>query len=418
MRVLLIGHTCSPQHGSEPGVTWNWAWHLSEENEVWLITHWRFRDELTDFLRLNPRPTLHIRFVDVPAAIDPLDREGRRTGGLKLHYILWLREAFRVARRLVSEMSFDVVHQVGWTTIGAPSPFWKLGRPFIWGPLGGGQKVPAQFKYLMRSARVAECVREANIALLPFRPAFRKAVQRSSRVFAVNSETVAVIRRAGQPAVELFLDCGVTADTLQTPTRGSRSGEHLTVLWGGTIQPRKALPLAIQAMANLAHSSKAKLVIAGDGPCRAACQSLCERLGVSNRTDFLGAVSLSRMSQCMASADVFLFTSVRDTFGSVVLEAAAHKLAIIALNHHGITSCLPDDAGIKVPVEDPESTVQSLANAITKLERDPNLRGRLGAAAYNFACLNTWRERAKIMTGVYAQVLAEVHSSRPLLELS
>ena len=87
-------------------------------------------------------------------------------------------------------------------------------------------------------------MREANIALLPFRSAFRKAVQHSSRIFAVNSETAAVIRRAGNSDVELFLDCGVNPELLQS-SNGRRGGaEQMTVLWGGTIGLAQSSPLS------------------------------------------------------------------------------------------------------------------------------------------------------------------------------
>ncbi len=404
MRILLVGHGCDPYRGSEPGITWNWAWHLSELHEVWLITHPRSRDRITRFLEINKRPTLQIRFVEVPRSSDPW-RLGLGIKGLQLSYILWLRRAFREARRLVSRMPFDVVHQVGWGTIAIPSPFWRLGLPFIWGPLGGGQTVPRQFRYLFGGAPVSEWLRDANIASLPFRPEFRKAVQRSSRVFAVNGETSAVVRRAGKPDVEMFLDCGMSGELLQSASKPRRAGDHMTLLWGGTLEPRKGLPLAIEAMAALPPSSDARLIVAGDGPCRTACQALCEKLGVTNRVDFLGTVPLARIYELMAACDAFLFTSVRDTFGSILLEAAAHRLPIIALNHQGAATWLPDDAGIKVPVTDPASTVRSLAAAIERLERDPDMRQELGNAGYTFACRNTWQERARRMTAVYSEAM-------------
>ena len=71
MRILLVGHGCNPYRGSEPGITWNWAWHLSEQHEVWLVTHPRSRDQIDRFLASNNRPTLNIHFVEVPQSIDP-----------------------------------------------------------------------------------------------------------------------------------------------------------------------------------------------------------------------------------------------------------------------------------------------------------------------------------------------------------
>ena len=39
LHILLVGHGCFPNMGSEAGVTWNWAWHLAERNRVSVIAH-------------------------------------------------------------------------------------------------------------------------------------------------------------------------------------------------------------------------------------------------------------------------------------------------------------------------------------------------------------------------------------------
>src|SRR5512132_4425896 len=39
LHILIVGHACFPNMGSEAGVTWNWAWHLAERNRVWVIAH-------------------------------------------------------------------------------------------------------------------------------------------------------------------------------------------------------------------------------------------------------------------------------------------------------------------------------------------------------------------------------------------
>ena len=54
MRVLLVGHACSPRQGSEPSFTWNWAWELSQRNGVWVIAHPHDRIGVEKFLADQP----------------------------------------------------------------------------------------------------------------------------------------------------------------------------------------------------------------------------------------------------------------------------------------------------------------------------------------------------------------------------
>ena len=59
-----------------------------------------------------------------------------------------------------------------------------------------------------------------------------------------------------------------------------------------------------------------------------------------------------------------LFTSLRDSFGSQVLEAMAMGLPIICLDLHGAHDFVPDAASLKVSIGSPGETVHNLAGAI------------------------------------------------------
>ena len=76
------------------------------------------------------------------------------------------------------------------------------------------------------------------------------------------------------------------------------------------------------------------------------------------------------MNTLFNEADAFLFTSLRDSFGSVVLEAMGHGLLIVTLNHQGVRDFVPADGGVKVSVESPEQTTRELAQAIDALAQD------------------------------------------------
>ena len=103
-------------------------------------------------------------------------------------------------------------------------------------------------------------------------------------------------------------------------------------------------------------------------------------------------------------SDVFLFTSLRDSFGSVVLEAMAKGLPIVTLDHQGVGSFVPDAAAIKVPVTNPRETVESLAAAIEMLAKSPAVLFEMRVASWNFAKEQTWSRRAEQMTGMYQEV--------------
>jgi len=71
MKVVLVGHGCSPRRGSEPSFTWNWAWHLSKYHQVWVLAHPHDRAAVEEFLMEHPNPNLSFVWVKPPARLDP-----------------------------------------------------------------------------------------------------------------------------------------------------------------------------------------------------------------------------------------------------------------------------------------------------------------------------------------------------------
>ena len=99
-RVILVGHALSPRLGSEPGNTWNWAWELSQHVPVEVFAFPQYRKEVEEHLAENPNPRLKIRWVTL-RGFDPWRPEkGER--GIRLHYLLWLCEAYKVIRELTA----------------------------------------------------------------------------------------------------------------------------------------------------------------------------------------------------------------------------------------------------------------------------------------------------------------------------
>lgn len=409
MNVLIVGHACSPRRGSELAFTWNWAWHMSQRYRVWVLTHPQERKYIEEYLAVHPNPNLRFVWVTVPRRIDTWNPDKDKHVS-RLHYVLWQRAALRKARQLHKEVGFHVAHHVSWGTVSEPPLLWRLPVPFIWGPVGGGQSTPLQFrKYLGRATRI-EFLRNARMRLIPFRPVLQEAARKSAMIFATNHETAKILQRAGARRLELFLDTGIREDFLPDQAPQRAPGPQLNLLWTGRLLPRKCLPLAIEALAQL-RDVPVRLVVAGKGIMRQSCESLVYSLGLSSRVEFLGEIPYSEMPGLYRSSDVFLFTSVRDAFGSQVLEAMASGLPIVALAHQGVGAFVPPEAGIKVTVSNPESTVRGIASAVRRLAESQQMRNTMGRAAWEFARTQAWTRRADLMSRYYEEIAEQKHGN-------
>lgn len=142
--VFLVGHAISPNRGSEPGNTWNWAWELSRYTNVDVFAYPQYRNEVEAFILKHPRQNLRFNWVTLDG-FDPWRPEkGER--GIRFHYVLWLRKVYKIIKNLISKSNKQyVVHHVSWATVSTPPPILQ-GVPVVWGPVSGGQVAPANFQ--------------------------------------------------------------------------------------------------------------------------------------------------------------------------------------------------------------------------------------------------------------------------------
>jgi glycosyltransferase involved in cell wall biosynthesis len=402
MKLLLICHGLAPGRGSEPGLAWNWAWSLSKDHQVWTLAHPEYREEVDAYLAAHPNPQLRIIWLH-GTAWDPA--RGQR--GFRWHYLRWLREAERAAADLHARTSFDLVHLISLGTVSVAPSFWKLGIPFVWGPLGGAQTCPPQLRALFGNERWREWVRVWRLRAFRYYPPFRAAVKHSAVVLATNRETLSYLEEAGTSNVHLLPDSGVPDEDLSEPPQRRDQRGSVRILWAGGFDKRKALPLAFEALAVGRGDVPLTLAVAGDGVERERWTAAARTLGVLDRVQFLGKLSPLQMREEFRQSDIFLFTSVRESFGSVVLEAMTSGLPVVSLDLHGIGACVPDSAALKVPATGSRAAVvDGIADALDRLARDPELRFAIGRAGWNFAATQRWHRRSAFMNGLYREATA------------
>ena len=212
LHILIVGHACFPNMGSEAAVTWNWAWHLAERNRVWVIAHGFARPLVEQYMHGHPRPNLHFIWVGPLGWWDPGGTPAPRSRGASAFTTCFGGTRCRSGEAAPVHGVDLIIHHVSWNTISAPPLLWRTGKPFVWGPIGGGQVMPWRFLTTVGRAAVPELLRNLRVGMMPWTPSLRRTVARTDLLLAANSESASVLRRAGAGHVELLPDIGIPAD--------------------------------------------------------------------------------------------------------------------------------------------------------------------------------------------------------------
>jgi glycosyltransferase involved in cell wall biosynthesis/predicted metal-dependent phosphoesterase TrpH len=179
---------------------------------------------------------------------------------------------------------------------------------------------------------------------------------------------------------------------------------EIKILYAGRLTREKGCDLLAESFLR-AHEADPRLhlLLAGGGPEEA---ELRQRLG--ERASFLGWLSGEELPRAYASADAFLFASSTDTYGQVILEAAASGLPIVAVaeggpaalieNRHTGLLCRPD--------------ADHLAGTLLQLAASPALRRALGDAAARAARERSWERSMAQLAAGYRRALDAAAATR------
>ncbi len=405
-----MAYECNPTKGSEAYVGWGRVLQAVREFEIDVICSRESYDAVQQHLKVHPLAGARFFTPKRAPVFSVLRRIPRLFAYNYVAYQQWQRLALGLARRLHAERPYALVHQVNVCTFREPGYTWTLGIPYIWGPVGGTQDFPKAFLDALPAVeRFKEGSRTRANQIALRKPRVRSAARSAAVLLAANSTNQRDFERAFGRPVELLLETGLYS--VERPDRTKFKAEGpLEILWSGEFTTRKALPLLLRALASLPATVDFRLNVLGKGPLERPWKRLTAELGLADRVRFLGHLPLAEATAQLHRAHLFVFTSLRDTSGNVVLEALAHGVPVVCFDHQGvgdIVTCASDCAagqrpcGIKVPVTHPAGAVSAFAEAIESLSADRERLVELSEGATARATDFLWSRNGDRVNAIY-----------------
>ena len=180
------------------------------------------------------------------------------------------------------------------------------------------------------------------------------------------------------------------------------------LLFLGNTDPKKNVGNVIQAFTVFAAAEpNIKMVIADLLP--ETVKGYLEELGkpeMLERFVFTGYIPRTDIPSVYAQATIFLYPSLRESFGLPILEAMACGVPVITSN----VAALPEVGGKAVVLVDP-TRPQSIADAIHALYYDTDLRRQKIAEGFKNFPHFSWTDSARKMLAIYKEVYQEEQNS-------
>ena len=385
-RILASAFTCCPPgkpgfSGGEDTLGWQLLQQIARSHQVWALTQTEDREDIEQVLSEQPIPNLHFVYVDLPRWLHPLLRI---QGGHQFYYYLWQIKAYFAARHLHKRQQFQLFHHITYANdwmvsfIGALLPI-----PYVRGPGGGAHRTPKGFEreYTV-GGRVWEKIRAVGQWLLRRDPFYTLGQNHASAILVCNPESVAEMSRNWPSKVHLFPVTGISSADLAQNRPADATDSPFRVLSAGSLIRIKGFGLAIKAFGQFSDRyPETEFNIVGSGPEEPRLRSLIHSSSLDAKAHLLGQMPRAELLSQMGAHDVFLFPSLRDGGGAVVIEAMASGKPVVCLDVGGPGMHINDNWGFKIAATSPREAVHELAAALERLYLDRNLCQRMGRAA-------------------------------------
>lgn len=413
MKILLSVFECNPYVGSDCYVGWSYAVNLAKRHEVFALTRKENRESIERYLIENEvegKENLHFYYLERSRFFAEMLYRMNRYLGFLGSYFVWQFAAYKKAKEICREFEIDVCHHVSIADFRCAGYLWKCGKPFVYGPVGGGQETPRCLWSYVEGHEKAEIFRSSMNALTTRLPGYKKALQHAAVVYGSNDETMEVMasrmkkkdRKKLEQLTELCIDEKYLIEREMLQKVASQT-VHIVV--SGRLIYRKGLALLLDALKLVDTEVPFVVDVYGDGAEREKLACRAEKNGLADKVRFHGKVSYEKMQACYKDADIYVLPSLRETTGTAVIEAMANKLPVIALNQNGVKHLVEQDAGILVEIQSKEQILKDFAVALQSLIENSELRIRLGENGYEkIRKQYTWSRRVDSMTDVYCRI--------------
>jgi glycosyltransferase involved in cell wall biosynthesis len=335
----------------------------------------------------------------------------RLNGEVKLDYYRFDRASMR--RISHSCQDFDLVHYVAPMAPRYPCSVGKSAKRFIMGPLGGGLRVPQPFRSDVEGREeFFYKLRAIDRFRLHWDPFLRPTFKAADLIILNGKFMLDLLPAEFHGKCRFMLETGVDADTIQFERTKNRSiSSPLELLYVGRVVPYKGLLYALKALARLDQKERARVRfnIIGDrneDGYECECKKFVAESGLAGVVRFLGFKPKQEIMAYYRTSDLFVFPSLAEAGGNVLLEAMASGCPALVANCGGPGESMNAECGYPIDPKNPEYLTSEITSLIRGLLTSRDSLVHMGVAARRrIEEVFDWRRKGELMSQWYREVV-------------
>jgi len=410
MKILILAETCNPVWASLPGFSYSLADSIAHNVDVVLVTHIRNK---ADISKINTHNFKEIIYIDNEYIASPLYKFSlllKRIGiggfmtSMALKYpsnIAFEYETYKMLKKRFNNKEFDFIHRISPVSPTVSSPIAKWTNiPFIYGPINGALAWPKQYKEQIKKEREL-LVHIRNF--YKFLPYYKSSFTHATKILAAFKHVEKDIPATEHHKIIRFNELGVDTELYKPNPKKSTTQTQCKFLFVGRLVPYKSAHVVISAFIESQElRNKHLLNIVGDGPERETLQKLIDDNQLSHCIKILGWKTQIEVAQYMSDSDVFVFPTIREVGGNVILESMSAGLPSIVPNYGGPSELIDENTGIKIPLADKQAFLRSYIKGMELLATNTELRKKLSNNARKIALKeHSWPMKGKQVKEIY-----------------
>ena len=394
--ILVSAYGCEPYKGSEPGVGWNWVTQMAKTNRLIVITRSNNREPIEKFPNQECLANVRFYYYDCPLWIR---RMKNRAKGLYLYYFFWQLGIIPLVKRLLKENNVDYMMHLSFGSMWMPTFLPIFGKPFIWGPVGGGDCEPMTFiRTHGLKQRVMQTMRFGMNKMSFLIPSVLLASVRAKCIICRTEDSKLAMPWWTRKKVVIMLETAMEGHIFEYKKCEDSTSTAVNFITTGRLMESKNVITVINALAQVPKTYDYQYTIIGSGPMKNSILAAIERYNLVDRVKIIEEIPREEVLHSLESADIFLFPSLREGGSWALMEAMAIGLPVVCLNWSGMAVTTDDNCAIRLDVTNPNQMAKDMAEAIIKLIEDPFCRKKMGEAGRKrIQEVFNWESKGKFM---------------------